>query len=196
MDLIWLGRELLVAGPDTMPHLSDPIAGRQVVGLRFAPGVAPLVLGVPAHELRDLRVPLDRIWDPAQVRILNERVAATGGAATELQAIARARLRSAQGLPSDLAPLVAMAGSGRRIAEIASELNLSERQLHRRSLIAFGYGPKVLARILRFVRASALVRGGASRAEAAALSGYADQAHMTREFRAFTKPAVAGRSLA
>ncbi|MGB3055197.1 MAG: helix-turn-helix domain-containing protein, partial [Acidimicrobiales bacterium] len=57
-------------------------------------------------------------------------------------------------------------------------------QLHRRSLIAFGYGPKVLARILRLQRALALARDGSSFAAAAVDSGYTDQAHLAREVRA------------
>ena len=56
--------------------------------------------------------------------------------------------------------------------------------MHRRSLAAFGYGPKTLARILRFQRALALARAGTPLAEVAVRSGYADQAHLAREVRA------------
>ncbi|MFD4428948.1 helix-turn-helix domain-containing protein [Nocardia sp. NPDC058497] len=48
---------------------------------------------------------------------------------------------------------------------------------------AFGYGPKMLARILRFQRALAAVRAGVPAAETAAVTGFADQAHLSREFR-------------
>ena len=46
-----------------------------------------------------------------------------------------------------------------------------------------GYGPKTLARILRMRRALDLARAGAPLAEVAVRSGYADQAHLTREVR-------------
>ncbi|MEU4665925.1 helix-turn-helix domain-containing protein, partial [Micromonospora chalcea] len=64
-----------------------------------------------------------------------------------------------------------------------AEANLGARALHRRSLTLFGYGPKTLARILRMRRALDLARAGAPLAEVAARSGYADQAHLTREVR-------------
>jgi AraC-like DNA-binding protein len=60
------------------------------------------------------------------------------------------------------------------------------RQLHRRSRTAFGYGPKTLSRVLRLQRALAVAGEGASYAEVAARSGYADQPHLTREVRALT----------
>jgi AraC-like DNA-binding protein len=63
--------------------------------------------------------------------------------------------------------------------------------LHRRVLGAVGYGPKVLARIVRFRRFLALVsrRDAVSLADLAHSAGYADQAHLARECRA-----LAGRT--
>ena len=56
--------------------------------------------------------------------------------------------------------------------------------MHRRCQAAFGYGPAVLRRVLRFRRAAALLRSGVSPAEVAAAAGYADQPHLSRETRA------------
>ena len=186
MDLIWFGDRLIVAGPDTRPHQAEPPVSGDLVGLRFAPGVAPSVLGLPASEVRDSRVPLDAVWDPRTVRRLQARLADSPDVAGDLEAIARQRLLAAEPLPSSLGSTVAMIREGRRVADVASHVGLSERQLHRRSLAAFGYGPKVLGRILRFRRAADLLRSGRSKAEVAALAGYADQPHLTREFRAFS----------
>ncbi|WP_435823673.1 helix-turn-helix domain-containing protein, partial [Micromonospora haikouensis] len=60
---------------------------------------------------------------------------------------------------------------------------LTPRALHRRCQALFGYGPKTLARILRMRRALALARAGTPLAEVAAASGYADQAHLSRDVR-------------
>ena len=68
--------------------------------------------------------------------------------------------------------------------ELAAALGISERQLRRRFHAAVGFGPKTLARILRFQRMLSLVRQRASRRDLARLAldaGYADQAHMTAE---------------
>jgi methylphosphotriester-DNA--protein-cysteine methyltransferase len=71
-----------------------------------------------------------------------------------------------------------------RVGGLGDVLGLGERQLRRRFHAAVGYGPKTLARVLRFQRLLELLdRPGsrASLAEAAADAGYADQAHMTGE---------------
>jgi AraC-like DNA-binding protein len=80
--------------------------------------------------------------------------------------------------------IVAPLRAGPPVRAVAERLGLSERQLHRRCLVLFGYGPKTLGRVLRFDRAVALARGGTAFADVAAAAGYADQAHLSREVRA------------
>ncbi|MEU5267806.1 helix-turn-helix domain-containing protein [Streptomyces hygroscopicus] len=210
-DLVWSGTgpegELIVAGPDTRAHLASGPPGTRAVGLRFAPGAGPAVLGVPAHELRDLRVPLAALWPDAEVRRLAERIAEritgraaerTAGRAAEriagresapgrvLEEAALGRLRTAEPPDPVLAAIVAGASRGTGVAGIAAAVGLGERQLHRRSLAAFGYGPKTLGRVLRLNRALDLARTGVRFAEVAATAGYADQAHLAREVRTLT----------
>ena len=67
------------------------------------------------------------------------------------------------------------------VPALASAVGLGERQLRRRFTAAVGYGPKTLARIVRFRVALGRVRAGEPLAAAALAAGYADQAHMTRE---------------
>ncbi|GAA0897087.1 MULTISPECIES: helix-turn-helix transcriptional regulator [Streptomyces violaceusniger group] len=190
-DLIWseagpgADGELLVAGPDTRAHLAPGAPGTRAVGLRFAPGTGPAVLGVPAHELRDLRVPLSALWPGPEVRRLAERIAAGQTAADRLlEEAARGRLRTAEPPDPVLAAIVAGVSRGTGVAGIAAAVGLGERQLHRRSLAAFGYGPKTLGRVLRLNRALDLARTGLPFAEVAATAGYADQAHLARDVRA------------
>jgi AraC-like DNA-binding protein len=69
-----------------------------------------------------------------------------------------------------------------RTEDVAAEIGLSLRQLRRRCHAAVGYGPKTLQRILRFQRfVSRIDRDRADLAALAAETGYADQAHLTRE---------------
>lgn len=82
--------------------------------------------------------------------------------------------------------------AGRAVAETADAVGLGARQLHRRSLDAFGYGPKTLARVLRLQRALALVLAGVPYAEAALRAGCADQAHLARETRALAGTTLGG----
>ncbi|GAB2588586.1 helix-turn-helix transcriptional regulator [Streptomyces capparidis] len=189
-DLVWNDDGgLLVAGPDTRAHLASAPPGSVWTGLRFAPGTGPAVLGVPAHELRDTRVRAHELWTGRAGERLAERLAPAPRPGRVLEEFAAARLREAGGALADpVAPaVVAALRRGAAVGAVARALGLSERQLHRRCLPAFGYGPKTLARVLRLRRALELARSGrAPLAEVAALTGYADQAHLTREVRALT----------
>ncbi|WP_435241841.1 DUF6597 domain-containing transcriptional factor [Streptomyces cucumeris] len=201
-DLIWTDEggtapegRLFVAGPDTRAQLAAAPPGARYVGLRFAPGTGPSVLGVPAHELRDRRVPLSALWPGARVRRLTGRVAghAAAGAAEPggpaaavgraLEDAALGRLDEAPPPDPVLAGVVAGLAHGRSVADVARSAGLGERLLHRRSLAAFGYGPKTLGRVLRLNRALDLARDGLPFAEVAVAAGYADQAHLAREVR-------------
>ncbi|MGW1374369.1 helix-turn-helix domain-containing protein [Streptomyces sp. NPDC002446] len=187
MDLIWSEGRLLVAGPDTGPHRHEDVPpGTLYVGVRFAPGQGPSVLGVPARELRNLRVPLAELWPAARVRQLAGRTAAAGApvpVARLLEEVAGARLQEAATADGRTAAVAAALARGRPVAEVAGAVALSARQLHRLSLDAFGYGPKTLTRVLRFVRALRLARSGMPYAEVAVRAGYADQAHLAREVK-------------
>jgi AraC-like DNA-binding protein len=184
MDLIWTSDgDLLVAGPDTRSHTFSGRPGVTLVGVRFAPGVGPSVIGVPAHEVRDQRLPLDAIWNPADVRRLAEQIAAASRPGEAIEQVAAARLDDAGPHAATTAEIVRLIRSGRRIAEVADAVGLSERHLRRRSLDLFGYGPKTLGRILRLGRAVDLARAGWAFADLADESGYADQAHLARDVR-------------
>ncbi|MGY0070669.1 helix-turn-helix domain-containing protein [Streptomyces sp. QTS137] len=187
MDLLWHDGRLLVAGPDTHAHLIEAGTSGPWAGIRFHPGALPALLGVPAHELRDQRPDLADLWPTAEVRRATTLVNAAADPARGLEDLALRRAAEVATLPDPvLRQVVAALDAGRPVAETADELGLSARQLHRRSLTAFGYGPKTLARILRLGRALALARRGTPYAETATRTGYADQAHLSRDVRDLT----------
>ncbi|WP_220499109.1 helix-turn-helix domain-containing protein [Microbispora sp. H10949] len=188
MDLIWMDGALVVAGPDTAAHLVRDRAGSRYVGLRFGPGTAPGILGVAACELRDRRVPLAEVWPEADARRLSERAAEAADPGAVLEEAALGRIRAAGG-PADTALISAVVGgvrAGLPVAELAAGAGLGVRQLHRRCLDAFGYGPKTLGRILRMNHALALARRGMPYVAVAGAAGYADQAHLAREVKSLT----------
>lgn len=185
LDLICFNGKLIVAGPDTVAHLTSDAAGANYWGVRFAPGQGPGIIGVPAHELRDQRVDLADMWPAATVRRWEERAAADPVAALEQMAAERAAERDVEADPS-IAGVVAELQSGATVAAVAAATSWSERQLLRRSLDAFGYGPKTLARILRLNRALAMARDGIPFATVAARAGYTDQAHLSHEVKALS----------
>jgi AraC-like DNA-binding protein len=191
MDIVWTGAELRVAGPDTEPHPFRRSPGVLTCGLRFAPGRLPALLGVPAAALRDTRLPLadlhPRIARAASARLAD--AAGRGDARAVLDGLA-AVVAALPPAPADpaVAALASRLGSSdpreASVAALADSLGWTTRTLHRRSLAAFGYGPAVLRRILRFRRATDLLAAGVAPAEVAARAGYADQPHLSRELRA------------
>lgn len=186
MDLIWFDGDLLVAGPDTRAQTVEGQPGGRYVGVRFAPGAGPNVVGVPASELRDQRVPLEALWSGSKVRDLTEQLAEVTDIGAAMESLAVDRLYESGPPDPLLAVVVAELQAGESVAALATTVGLSERQLHRRCLAAFGYGPKALARILRMERALSLARDEIPLAEVAAVAGYADQPHLTREVKALT----------
>ena len=179
MDLLWHEGRLLVAGPDTRAYVTEGVPGVWV-GLRFYPGTAPALLGVPAYALLDQRVELSDLWPAADVRRLRARV---GGAVDPAAALEEIALERTPPPDPSLRRLVEALDAGRSVAAAADELGLGARRLHRRCRAAFGYGPKTLARVLRMQRALALARAGVPLAETAVRSGYADQPHLSRDVR-------------
>ncbi|HLR84085.1 MAG TPA: helix-turn-helix domain-containing protein [Nocardioidaceae bacterium] len=182
LDLLWLDDDLVVAGPDTRAYVSAPAQPRPVTGIRLSGGVGAAAFGVPAHEVRNERVPVAELWGVHTARALRRRTEAADDTGRELERIVGARLEED---PADrlMGVVDALARRGRSVPTIASAVGLSERQLRRRTHAAFGYGVKTLARIHRFQKALAFVRDGVPVADAAVRSGYADQPHLAREVR-------------
>ncbi len=168
-DLMWKPAtgSVFVAGPDTQAQLATVSLGT-LYGVRLPPGAFPSVFGVPAHAVRDLRVPLSELVPSARLTMFTDMVAFCASRVV---------------VDPALAGTVSLLRS-RDVGSVAWEIGLSERQLRRRCLDAFGYPPKVLQRVLRFDAAMRLAWDGVPFAGVAAEAGYADQAHLAREVRA------------
>ncbi|MFT4125770.1 MAG: AraC family transcriptional regulator, partial [Gordonia sp. (in: high G+C Gram-positive bacteria)] len=65
LDIIWTGERIMIAGPDTVPHLVDLSRAQTMSGIRLRPGLGAAVIGHDASALRDLRVDGDDLW-PAE----------------------------------------------------------------------------------------------------------------------------------
>jgi AraC-like DNA-binding protein len=191
VDVVWMpGGEPFVAGPDTGPK-PEGVGGRRVVGIRFRPGAAPSLLGVPAAALTDERPALRDVWRRGEVRALEEELArarCVEAAMASLEAAVQRRLAVAREPDPGVRELVRgieeRVRPGLRGARSVAA-PVGERQLRRRFVAAVGYGPKTFERIARFQRFLRLARAPGPRrpglAELAARAGYADQAHLGRE---------------
>jgi AraC-like DNA-binding protein len=182
MDLIAMGDrvapEILVAGPDTTANVARR-RPEPLVGLRFRPGVLPRLLGVPARELRDERIPLDVVRDGPALH------GSLVGVATKLAEEATATETAPWSMPL-LTKITADLAAGGAVADLAKAIGASNRTLQRQCNAVYGYGPATLRRILRFRRAVRLMRSGDSLSSVSARAGYSDQPHLHREAREFS----------
>jgi AraC-like DNA-binding protein len=184
-----LGAAAKVVGPQTRPTVGELGPDTTAVGVRFRPGTATALLGLPASELVDVAVDLEDVWGRSAVA-LAERLAAAqtaeaAAATLELELYDRlAEASPPDAIAAEAARLLHRGGMS-DVGWLASSLYISERQLRRRCEAAIGVTPKVLHRILRFQRFLALAHRhdepSSSLGRLAAEAGYADQAHLSRE---------------
>ena len=121
------------------------------------------------------------LWTPTGAGRSTGRWATSATERAAGRSVARWARAATAGSDAERWAVPAAAGS---VAALAEALGCTPRSVHRRCQAAFGYGPVVLRRVLRFRRAAALLRAGLSPAEVAAAAGYADQPHLSRETRA------------
>ncbi|MGW7055584.1 helix-turn-helix domain-containing protein [Streptomyces sp. NPDC054887] len=180
--------------------------GRQHgVRVSLTPLGARAVYGMPAAALTHQLVPLDELLGALGVQLVDRvRVAATWTARFAvldellLQAVGRGG-----GRVPPVRPEVAeawrrlVAARGRvHVGAVAAELGWSRRYLTERFRGEVGLSPKTFARVLRFEYAHRLAtaQDPLPWADVATVSGYADQAHLVRDWRQFTgRPPTAWR---
>lgn len=181
-DLVWTGRQLLVAGYDTAGHWIDRTDVPLSVGIRIGPGRLPAVARMPAGAL----VPLGDLIASRRARLLEEQVAAASDPAGQLDGLLAqltgpadyARTAQAAGIRAQLA-------AGKAVTSVAGSLGWSTRRLHRHCVDHYGFGPSLLQQILRFHHAYGLLCAGVPAAGVAARCGFSDRAHLSRAVRRF-----------
>lgn len=181
---------VLLAGLATAPALVTHSGSSAGIHVALDPLGARALLGLPAGELAGQDLEAADVLGPAAVE-LRERVAAAGTWAERFAAVDRALLRRCSG--REVAPEVRYAwrrvlrsGGQVRAGELAAETGWSGRHLAERFAVEVGLAPKAAARVTRFDRARRRLQrtGAGALADLAADCGYADQAHLAREFRA------------
>ena len=156
------------------------------------PGARRL-LGRPLNELGDRMISLADLLGRRADEILGQIIEAPSPAArlALLEAAIEARIADASDRGTrdlEWAWNLQHARGGRvPVSELADVVGCSRKHLAVRFDREFGLSPKLLARIMRFDRAIRIVRGDqvTSWSDLAAQCGFADQAHMAREFVAF-----------
>jgi len=190
--------EIYVTGVRTRAR-RKPAGADPALTVRFQPGAARTVLGIPVEELADSVVSIDQVW-PADADRLRQQLAEAASIdararIVELAIQSRASRCGRRGpVAADLVRRAARAVQMPRplpsVTELARTLNVGERRLHRAFLDAAGIAPKTYLRAVRLRRAVALAPGRPW-SVVAIEAGYYDQSHMIDEFHALvgTTPA-------
>jgi AraC-like DNA-binding protein len=182
----------VVHGPQWSYFVSGPKPCGAVAGVSFRTGAASAMLGVPITELTDRHIAIDALWG-ARGRSTHQRLLDADQPMAVLRALEQ-ELMSRLTRPLLLHPAVAHAladpvqGWGfTRISNVQRQAGYSPKHFIALFHDAVGLTPKHYYRVKRFTAALHAIAGGAnsSLAELAAALGYADQSHLSREFRDF-----------
>lgn len=199
LDVGWAGDDggrrrewSVVSGLHARPAAVRHDGRQRGVQLALSTSGARALLGAPAGALGGA---IERLDDVAPaLRDLPERVAGCTdpAAAADVVVDRLAGVLAAAGHPDLTSPAVRRAtaalAAGRPAAEVARELGCSRRRLHALVRAETGLSPTAFRRVARFDRARSLLvraaraRGRVRLADVAARAGYADQAHLSREF--------------
>jgi len=159
------------------------------VNVSFFPGAAAAFAGLPMTELVDRIAPPDDLWPHHFREAIAELAPLPRPERTSrLSALLLANLEP-YGDPDpqvyEAVRLIQASGGRVRIRRLAERVNLSVSQLERRFRQRVGLGPKRLARQTRAgsLAAAAMSTCTPDWARLAQEHGYADQAHLAREFR-------------
>ncbi len=143
------------------------VAGTRLFGIRLHPEAVGAAFRTNASRLLNEAVPAEDVLGAKRARHLVD------------QRSLDAWIRTIE--PDDRASQAVRLLKTHSVADTADELNVTTRQLQRSLLAEVGLAPKTFQRITRFQRFLRAADGGATLGRAAAESGYADQAHLTRE---------------
>jgi methylphosphotriester-DNA--protein-cysteine methyltransferase len=183
------GARLSVLGPRVQVFTVPVWGGHCFRGVRLAPAAAAAVLGREPGTLRDFVPDLAEIAPELAASLIGPLGAVSTFEATAevFETALRAldpRADRIDPVAAAAASMVIEAGGDVLISEVAAAVGLGQRQLERRFRAAVGLTPKEFARVrrLRVAARSLVTSEAATWADRAAEAGFADQAHMTRQF--------------
>jgi AraC-like DNA-binding protein len=158
------------------------------IGAVLRPGTAQILFGVSAAELAERHTPLRDLWGARTDHAMEQLLDALSPQhqLTVLESLLAKQLPKLKGLH----PAVALALQSDRNWRVEDWVR-SSHYSHRGFISIFkqatGLSPKRYARLMRFQTLLAMLRTqpNSTLADLACMTGYSDQAHMSREFREF-----------
>lgn len=182
-----------VAGIQHSHLIYDQEGGFESLVLNLDPLSARRIVGVPSEELTGRRIEFDELWGGPAARELLDRLAEMRQRRGMLacfpiiHALLVSRLASIDGgresaLVAAACRTIRLREGRLSIKELVQELGHSHRYVIKCFRDQLGVTPNFFARLIRLDAATRRIGTGLPLAAVAADAGYADQAHMTREF--------------
>jgi AraC-like DNA-binding protein len=170
----------------------EPAGRIGLIAIRFHARGAYLFFPTPLSAVAAALVELEEVWGK-RANSWTERIALAGGMAARVRIVEEVLLASLRQRDRyDRAVdrclhLIDAAGGQVRIAQLAAEIGVCNRQLARRFENAVGVSPKQFARVSRFLNGVRCLRESSHQTltETALECGYYDQAHFNHDFREF-----------
>lgn len=191
--------DTLLGGLHRTPALITHDGAQSGVQVTLSPLGSRRLFGLPAGELANLDLPVDDVLGGFGARVRGRLLDAGTWPArfAVLDELLTARIldgrHARSGPPAEVVRAwdVVLRSQGTvTAAALASEIGWSARHLRSRFQQEVGLTPKLAARVVRFDRARRVLQasahetaGGMGLADLAAGCGYADQAHLARDFR-------------
>ena len=187
----------LIGGIHDLPVHIHHDGDQTGVQVDLTPAGARALLGVRAADLAGRVISLADVLGPS-ARRLSDRLAEAADCRSRVAIVERHLIRllgtgsgslqrATQRDPATWHAWRLLSGSdgGLPVSEVAQRVGWSRRQLTARFTAEFGHPPKVAARVMRFEHAHRLLRLQPTPrlVDVALRCGYADQAHLNREWR-------------
>jgi AraC-like DNA-binding protein len=183
----------LISGAQSEFVVIDTASQAALMGVAFKPGGAFPFLPLPTGELHNTHASLDTFWG-TRAGDLREQLIEAPTPQNKFRALEQALLAQAT-RPLTRHPAVVFAlrelqavPHTRTLADLAAQLGFSSRRFIQLFHDEVGLTPKLFCRIRRFQQALHLMRTGqpVAWADVALACGYCDQAHLIRDFQAFS----------
>lgn len=183
----------VLSGLATTFEIIDTDEQEHVVGVSFRPGGTRAFVDAPASDLVGRDVALADLWPAIEVRCLREALLEAATPARALDVLEAALVSAWRDRPLHRASAAALrqfrhAPDVARVSDVADAAGLSVRRFIDAFAADVGLTPKQFCRVRRFQHAVAAAHRDAAIdwADLAVTSGYYDQAHFIRDFRAFS----------
>jgi AraC-like DNA-binding protein len=166
--------------------------GAGCLAICFYPGMAYQFFRVPMHLLTDTTVALSDVWHEMAAE-LEDRLAGMCTNEARVEMVQRYLIEQLASGKHDLQVTYCLnqaqlSGGSVAVSKLSTEIGLSQRQLSRRFQENIGLSPKEYLRVFRFIRSLQHLKNypRISLTEVACQSGYYDQAHFIRDYKAYT----------